>query len=120
MLRRRRIVGPRRTISNGQRNGNVTDIRKGAADDGKVGTRNGKGKKIGREISTNHRDTLNAEHERIRSQVPRVGQRVLPPELREEVLGGRDGIMVEDEVSYTKAISPSPPVPPSSAVIMAV
>jgi hypothetical protein len=44
-------------------------------------------------------DSLHAQHERIRSQVPRITQRIFLPQLPEQILRGAHAHMIEREVS---------------------
>lgn len=54
--------------------------------------------------NTYHGDALDAQHERVRRQVPRIRQGVLFPELGEQVLRRGDGGVVEDKVAFKKAV----------------
>jgi hypothetical protein len=47
-----------------------------------------------------HGEGLDAEHKGVRGQVARVGEGVFLPQLGEEVLGGGDGGVVADEVTW--------------------
>lgn len=59
----------------------------------------GRGMKGVRVNVTNHCDGLDADHERVRRQVPRVGQGIFLPQLGKEVLRAGEARVVVDEVS---------------------
>lgn len=59
----------------------------------------GEGSKEGERAPGEDGQRLDAEHEGVGGHVPRVGQRVLLPQLGEDVLPAGEGGVVEDEVS---------------------
>lgn len=61
---------------------------------------NGKDGQEGERAPCENGQSLNAEHEWIGGHVPRVGQRVLLPQLGEDVLLAGDGGVVEDIVAW--------------------
>jgi len=59
---------------------------------------------IGELGETNSRNRLHAEHERVRGQVPRVGEGVFFPQLPEQVLGWAHPRVVQGEVALEKEV----------------
>lgn len=57
-----------------------------------------------REVFTYHSHGLHAKHHRVRGHIPRVGQRILLPQLPEQILGRRHMSMVDDKVPLEEAV----------------
>lgn len=62
---------------------------------------------MGGVVNTYHGHRLHAEHHRVRSHIPRVGQRILLPQLPEQILGRGHVVMVDDEVPLKETVEGS-------------
>lgn len=79
----------------------MTDADNGLGDVAEAGVAldDGEGGQEGERAPGEDGQGLDAEHERVRSHVPRVGERVLLPQLGKDVLLAGEGGVVEDVVS---------------------
>lgn len=64
----------------------------------------GQGTLVQSTAPTHHSHGLHTEHHCVRGHIPRVGQRILFPQLPEQILGRSHVVMVDDKVPFKEAV----------------